>query len=263
MVEEWAEILISKPEAVFGVGKNSSAPIHYCKLNANLDEPPNSRPHHTIRYSGLYLREYKFNNISTSINRKTAGKVFNAWDFAEALERPINYFCVIHLKDPFSQSANTAFAKIRRLFGDWLRGKSNKHDVKYHPTYVYTFENPNNNIHVNWCLHIAPELEIEFLEKLPVWITKTQGLPLDTTIYTSKIEYGIDSYKAVANYILKGVDPEFAEHFFLDQLQKQKGAQGAVFGKRAGFSQSIGTTAQRRAMFNAKHHRAKRVRSYQ
>ena len=164
-------------------------------------------PRFSIRYSGLNLRPYMHDNISTHINRKAVQKVYNSWDFAEALERPINYYCVIHLDDTVSQSANTAFAKIRRLHGEWLRRRSKRDGFKYQPTYVYSFENPDDNIHVNWCLHIPDTLEKDFIENLDRWVKNTQGPISDKNIFTTKIQYGVDSYKSVANYILKGVDP--------------------------------------------------------
>ena len=169
-----------------------------------------------------------------------------------------SYYCVINLEDPEHQSANTGFSRIRSKYGDWFRRKTKKYNLDYKSTYVYSFENPNNNIHVNWCLHIPDELEAEFLEKLSIWVEKVQGTPNDTTIYTEKIVYGVDAYKATANYIMKGGDPEYGALYFLDQLQEEHGDQGKVYGKRAGFSISIGVTAQKRAKFNARKYKAKR-----
>lgn len=214
---------------------------------------------YSIRYSGLKKRTYIHDKTSTYINRKSVAKVFNAWDFSEFQGTPINYFCVINLQDPLEKCASTAFQEIRKKYADWLRGRSKKYDCKFKPTYVYSFENPNNNIHVNWCLHIPDELEDEFLEKLPNWVEIVQGPSSDTTICTSKIEYGVDSFKSTANYILKGIDPEFAEDYFLTKLQNTKGPQGDVFGKRAGFGPAIGVTAQKRAKFDPKKHRARRM----
>lgn len=221
--------------------------------------PTTNRPRYTNRYSGLNLQSYIHDNTSQYINRKTVQKIFNAWDFAEFQGRPINHFCVINLQDEVSQSSNTCFTKIRRKYGAWLRRCSINEGQKYQPTYVYTFENPNSNIHVNWCLHIPDNLENSFQSGLKRWVEKSQGPLNDTTICITKIRYGVDSYKSVANYITKGVDPDYITHFHLQDYQSDKGAQGTVWGKRAGFSQAIGVTAQRKVEFNAKAYRATRA----
>jgi len=96
------------------------------------------------------------------------------------------------------------------------------------------------------------------LSQLPLWVAKTQGELQETTINITEIRYGIDSYKSTANYILKGVESEHAERFYLKDLQDEKGPQGIIYGKRAGFSQSIGVTAQKRAKFNPTKYRTKR-----
>lgn len=212
---------------------------------------------HSIRYRGPNLSKSRTDIKTEHINRKSVQKIFNAYDFAEYQNWPINYFVVIHLKDEVRQSANTCFTAIRHKYSDcynYFRGKTECHIP---PTYVYSFENPNNNIHVNWCLHIPDGFESTFLNKVDGWVSKVQGKLAPNTIDVTKLNPGC--YKSTANYILKGVDPEYADCFHLSVLQDRKGPQGLIYGKRAGFSQSIGVTAQRKAEFNPTQHRRQRM----
>lgn len=209
------------------------------------------------RYRGPNLNTCRMNIETTNINRKAVQKIFNAWDFAESLHTPITHFVVIHLKDTISQSANTAFAKIRQEFCRKNSSVGRKSEHFCPPTYVYSFENPNNNIHVNWCIHVPKYLEIGFSVKVNNWVLKIQGTIQPHTIKIKKINP--QAYKTIANYILKGCDPEYAEHFHLSELQSCKGPQGLTTGKRAGFSPSIGVTAQRNLSFDPKSYRRTRL----
>lgn len=212
---------------------------------------------HHSRYRGRNLSKSRTDIETEHINRKSVQKIFNAYDFAEYLHWPINYFVVIHLKDEANQSANTAFTKIRHKYSDCYSYHRGKAKCTIPPTYVYSFENPNDNVHVNWCLHIPEGFEKTFLNKIESWISKTQGDLASYTVCIKKLNPGC--YKSTANYILKGVDPEYAEHFHLSELQDRKGSQGLIYGKRAGFSQSIGVTAQKNLFFSCTQYRRNKM----
>lgn len=225
----------------------------------HLNEMAGNPRRYSIRYGGLNLRPLIYDNISKCIKRRPAQKIFNAYDFAESIGTPINYYCVIVLHENEDQFASDIFAIIRRLYSEWLRRRSNRDGVKYSPTYIYTIENPKDHIHVNWCLHIPDVLEQEFSIRVREWVELVQGPLTPETVYTKKVRHGIDAYKALANYSLKGIDPRHADRFFLADLLSKHGPQGPVFGKRAGHSQAIGKTAQTNARFNPTGYRQKRM----
>lgn len=185
---------------------------------------------------------------NTFIRRKAADNIFRAFDYADDIGKALNLFVVIHLKDTPQQASDTAFKRICHKYREWLRYRRKTYNEDCTPTFVYTHENPNNNPHVNWCLHIPETLISDFELALPKWIEKTQG---DLDEFTLNIDYIEPSaLKAPANYILKGIDPESVQNYFgaYDHYLKA-GEQGTIFGQRAGTSISLGKTARRRNGF--------------
>lgn len=138
------------------------------------------------RYRGPNLAKCRRNIKRDDIPKKTVQKAFNAWDFASYIDHPINIFVVIHLRDGVDQSAMTAFSKIREKYNGWLRRKTND-EKKCSPIYVYSFENPANNMHVNWCIHVPEHLIESFSTILPQWVESVEGDLTDETVYIDKM----------------------------------------------------------------------------
>jgi hypothetical protein len=109
---------------------------------------------------------------------------------------------------------------------------------------IYSFENQDGLVHVNWMVHIPSELQLEFQKKLRGWQKKVQGHcgPFDIDIQPIEQAYA----KKLAKYVVKGTDPAFVEHFYLEGVASD---QGEIPGKRAGVSPYIGPTARRAAGF--------------
>lgn len=184
------------------------------------------------------------------ISRKLTQNIFRAFDYARARGIPLNLFVVINIRETDACAAATAFERIRHKYRDWLAHHSHKLGVRIPPMYVFTFEAPGNP-HVNWVLRVPPRLVDEFKKKLPGWVEKVQGPsgPFDIDVQT----IGPDgAYKALANYIVKGCDPLYVEHFHLAALAKQYGPQGAFWGRRAGVSPSLNKAEREAAGFNPK-----------
>jgi hypothetical protein len=194
---------------------------------------------------------------STFISQKKTHQIYKAFDFAERIGTPLNYYVVLHLQDTVEQASGTAFRKILSKFRDWHWNKYRILRYNYSPplSYVYTHENPNNNPHVNWVVHIPEGWEIEFQEKLIGWVTKVQGKPNSVQLQCKPVD--MTNYKSLASYIVKGCDPEHAERFFLDTKEwyHEKAYQGVIYGQRAGFSRALGPTAQKKLSFNAREYR--------
>lgn len=193
---------------------------------------------------------------SKSLSKRATQQIFNAFDFAKAKGTELNFFVVINLKDTVDQSAYTRVKKLFHKHNDWLAYKRRNGYTNCKPTYVYTQENPRDNIHLNWCLHIPSKFSDEFVAKLPSWVTKVQGAPDLETISCQVIDPA--RYKSPANYIVKGVDPEFTDYFFLRDLFEKKGPQGVVYGRRGGVSHSLGPRAIKEADFDPKSFRRDR-----
>jgi len=199
---------------------------------------------------------YGRNRETAHIDRKTAQYIFDAFDYSESVGEAFNYFVVIHLHDSLAKSSASIIEDFHKRYRGWFRRACKKHNLDYKPTYVWTRENPNGHEHLNWCAHIPKELEAEFESKLTAWVRKSQGMPDEVTINIQPIT---KTYKSVANYILKGVDPEFIQHFHLQKQFLKHGLQGTVFGKRAGYSLNIGRSAIKSVEFNAKAYRRRRL----
>lgn len=178
---------------------------------------------------------------SEYIRKRQVQNIYNAFDYAEYKEIPFNYYCVFHLGDTIAQASDTAFKKIMTKYRRWLSYKRKTNQTDCIPAYVFTHENPNNNPHVNWCVHIPPNLRDEFIEKLPIWIAGVQGELEDHTLSSELIRQG--GNRTIRYYITKGVDPEYIDYFNMRERYDANGPQGTIYGQRAGFSRCLGPKA--------------------
>ena len=186
---------------------------------------------------------------SECISRKQTQNVFRGFDYSRAIGVPLNIIAVLHLHESSAQSPATIFRKIRHKYRDWQSYSIRSAGLHSSPMYVYTFEAPGNP-HVNWALYIRPELQDEFFEKLPKWVAKVQG-PLGPYDLRADV-LDQQGYKSLANYMLKGCDPAFVDHFHLRSLYDKYGPQGVFYGQRAGVSPSFNKTARSNAGYDAK-----------
>lgn len=189
---------------------------------------------------------------SEHISVKLVQNAFRAFDYALVTGVPLNVIVVLHLHETEAQSAATIFRKIRHKYRDWLVYACKAAGIRLAPMYVYSFEAPGSP-HVNWALYVPPALTNEFFEKLSGWVAKVQG-PLGP--YDLRAE-GIDmsGYKSLANYMMKGCDPAYIDHFHLRALYNEHGPQGAFYGQRAGVSPAFNKTARKVAGYDAKRRR--------
>lgn len=187
--------------------------------------------------------------LSTHINRRTTQSIFRAFDYAKAVGSPLNLYAVINLHETAAKSAATIFECIRHKYRDWLT-YATRHSVggAMSPAYVFAMENPEGeHMHVNWVVHIPAHLRDEFIQKLARWVEKAQGVcgPFDVRVCPVKQ----DTAKQLANYIVKGTDPDYIDHFHLANVHVP---QGEFWGKRAGISVSLGDAARKAANYNGK-----------
>lgn len=109
------------------------------------------------------------NRSTHHINRHTAENICHAIDFAKNIGCPLTHYAVLNLDERQSGLAGTViFTRIRHKYRDWLNGRLKKLGHKpIPPVYVYSHENPDDNPHVNWMVHVPVFLVNEFLQKLP------------------------------------------------------------------------------------------------
>jgi hypothetical protein len=189
---------------------------------------------------------------STCISRKMTQNIFRAFDFARACGVPFNLYVTLHIHETDAQAAATVFERIRHKYRDWLSYRARALGQTLAPMYAYSFEAPGNP-HVNWVLSIPPELLDAFRSKLPRWIGKVQG-PLDRfDLRVAAINPA--AYKQMANYLVKGCDPAFLQHFHLNDFFALHGPQGTFWGKRAGVSPSFNKSARAAAGYDARRRR--------
>jgi hypothetical protein len=181
---------------------------------------------------------------SDHINRRVTQSIFRSFDYAEATARPLNTYIVIHLHERASAGAATQFIRIRHKFRDWLNYKSKTAAAPVPPIYAYSFEKPNQAIHVNWAVHVPDHLKAEFAKKLLRWVERVTGQlgPYDVSCKPIPAAYA----KRLAKYFVKGTDPAFIDHFHLRDVHAP---QGKIWDKRAGTSPAIGPAVRREARF--------------
>lgn len=166
----------------------------------------------------MYRTEY--------ISRKAAQNIFRAFDFSKALNIPLNTSVTINLSETDAKSAATIVKGIGQRYRRWMRYRYKLEPCEERkPRWAQVFENPaNDNPHVHWILHIPEDLYADFQRKLPRWVNAEQEQrPFDINI--DRVVPGTE--KNLANYINKGVDPDFITHFHLDRIASD---QGEVYG---------------------------------
>lgn len=105
---------------------------------------------------------------------------------------------------------------------------------------VWVIENPpHKDEHAHLLIHLPPDLTKRFSELQRGWIART-GTRWGKGVVKTKSVY--DSRKAragIVRYMLKGCDAEAAKDFRVIRTN-----EGAIKGKRCGFSQSLGATSR-------------------
>lgn len=183
---------------------------------------------------------------TTHITRKVVQSIFRAFDFAEVRGSAFNIYVVINLTESERAGAAAQFEVIRHKYRDWLAYLRRKGATGARPIYTFSFEAPDGHHHVNWTLHIPPHLLDAFRQRLDKWVQRACGghgpFDIDCQPITA-------NHKALAKYLMKGVDPEFVGHF---HLQKVHAPQGLFVGKRAGMSPSLGKAARDAVHYDAR-----------
>jgi len=193
--------------------------------------------------------------ISTGyIPRRSAENIFHAVRFAEYQQRPLNTFITVNLGDlgiP-AEIASKEFAQIRGA----TRRRWNRHRDKYDPSlgkfdFVVAHENPGGDCpHAHWMAHVPKKYQTRFAAALEASLKRF--IDVDD-LGTALVIKPIETPGTLAKYILKGVDPYYAEYFYMDQATDQ----GPVLGRRVATSRSLAKSARLKAGWVRKRRRSK------
>lgn len=166
---------------------------------------------------------------------------FHATRYAKDRGRPLNLMATINFErlGVAEEEAGELFKLVREKISRAWRyevacGRSAGTFDHFHVQ-----ENPAGRRNAHWALHIPVGRESWFQSLLVAHFEKLIGrsLPADAVIFKS-----ITTGGNAAKYMLKGVNPQFKEHFF---MQDWASDQGIVTGRRFGTSRSLGRTARK------------------
>ncbi len=182
------------------------------------------------------------------INEKSAYYFLRANDLSRHHGKPFNLFVTISFDCKNSkQHYQKVFSLINRAKNVWIRNYNNRNGIpREAPRSACVFENPHFNVHAHWEVYIPSQLIEKFKEKLPRWLKRYQGVIHDDSIDIQHINP--HTLKTVANYMIKGIKPEWKAFY---HLQSRAAYQGAIQGQRVKLSRNLGRTALKRSGFNA------------
>lgn len=203
-----------------------------------------------------------FRNVRESrrLNQKPVFNFFQAFHAARIQKMPLNYMVTIN----FWQTAHAPgeevriFQKLRAsYFTKWAcrprKETCKKLGLKY-PHYgkcahAWVFENTSadtdeiNKVHVHWLVHLPKEMKDEFWSLLPSWLEKSGALPpSDDLDYRDIIDI---KDVGTVYYCMKDANESFAEHYHIYYRSNLADDEGRIFGKRSGYSRSIGPAVVR------------------
>jgi hypothetical protein len=188
--------------------------------------------------------------VSHALPLKTANAIIDAAYHAFKIDLPFNRFVTIHLERAGIADTNAAEAVgwIMRLATQWMRSKG------YVIAYAWVRENDagdgSKGSHVHIACHCPDIIPIGRMWRR--WLRKVAGRPYRAKAIKSKRIGGtVNAYAVspavylqnldrVLAYMVKGVSPADAATL---GLPKQQGG-GRIIGKRAAWSQNIGTKSR-------------------
>lgn len=187
--------------------------------------------------------------VSTAIGRHPAVNIHHATRIAAKLGTPLNWMVTINFDEASiaSRDASLSLQKlIAQRFAPWLR-RTASNDNHAPPTYVWALEAPGRTVSAHWLVHIPAGMDRAFQTRMVKWLEGLSGGSMwPRALHFQPITDLINARR----YVLKGVNPIWASH-----LGVRPKPQGAIQGKRSGFSKNLGPTARKRAGYRPMPHR--------
>ncbi|GJL87880.1 MAG: hypothetical protein DHS20C03_15890 [Minwuia thermotolerans] len=187
------------------------------------------------KFGRIKRREASRLVTSTEIAIAKAEPLILAEAHAASTGRRLNRFVTIAF------AANLCPMRTIEALGLYLKAASDWLNTQGVPLVcIWVIENPaHKDEHVHLLIHLPTELEKRFSELQRGWIART-GTRWGKGVVKSKCVYDSREARAgIVRYMLKGCDAEAAKDFRVIRTN-----EGAIEGKRCGFSESLGPTAR-------------------
>ena len=161
---------------------------------------------------------------------------------AEKRGTPLNQLVTINFAhtDITDRQVPRAFTKLRtNLFNPWYRRPRAKIAAPAKSSaFVWVQEAAGGVTTVHWLVHVRDHRIKDFKARLPLWLARVAGEVSEGAIDVRP------AYKAIGAvaYMSKGIDPGIADFYGIRAID-----QGLTYGKRAGFSASLGPSQCREA----------------
>lgn len=180
---------------------------------------------------------------TSSIGRRALLNALHAIRYAADLGRVFNTFVTINFATLGigDDEAGAIFQELQARVSRWWgyqrdnRGRADLGRIMG----VHSHANPAGSRHVHWMLHVPDEARDEFettVAKRLRALTKTDDLK--DALHFQDVKHAGN----MAKYMFRGVDPLYAEHFFMKAAN-----EGTVTGRRTGASRACGRAARRDA----------------
>ena len=180
-----------------------------------------------------------------SIGRRAAENALHAIRYAGLTGRPINThvtisFIALGIHD---DEAGAVFRKLQISLARWWRyQRKDKGREIGAPVGVYAHANPAGSRHVHWLMHLPADIRADFIAAVNKRLCKIARLDdIGDALHAQEV----DQPGGVAKYILRGIDPAYAEY-----LHIRADNEGTVACRRTGTTRIIGKAARKLAGWN-------------
>lgn len=178
---------------------------------------------------------------SNHISRRQASNSRPAILLAAARGTPLNQFVTINftVQEMADEGAiAAALGRIRLRYSRWAKQPGVRSGgVPFDAAMVWNLENTGHWA-AHLLIHVPPARLGHFKRAIRGWIEKESGRPVEAGALDVR---AVDNVYGLRKYMLKGLDPAFCPLYRIEHVP-----QGAVRGKRFGYTQNLGPTACRR-----------------
>lgn len=180
---------------------------------------------------------------------ESARQILHAERFAYALKRNLNVFLTINLKaiprnrdeEAYDIFRTRIWANIRRRWNDWAK----RTGIKRPFAAIAVFENPPNKVygkrvHGPLHVHMLMEWPPRQMKRLLYFVHRAMAKYFvgfrPNHIHIRPVDYA----QGFASYMAKGIDPPFADHFYVTHKP-----QGPISHRRIIITHSLGKAARK------------------
>jgi hypothetical protein len=180
---------------------------------------------------------------TSSIGRRALLNALHAIRYAAEQDRPFNTFVTINFATLGigDEEAGLTFQDLQaRISRWWAYQRDDKGRASLGRMMgVHSHANPAGSRHVHWMLHVPEDTRDEFEGVVGNRLRRLTKIDeLKDALHFLDVKHAGN----MAKYMFRGVDPLYAEHFFMEAAN-----EGIVTGRRTGASRACGHAARRNA----------------